>query len=115
MIGRHVKSGWYGLDDGEIVRWEPLGSAMTDVLVKDVATGRLCWYASHSLTPIDGLGPLPSREAAREVNREQMLRSLEEIREQHVEDWHRPWPGMEFCKALFGKAVDGAIADLRKR
>lgn len=113
MIGRHVKSGWHSLVDGEIVQWEPFGAALTDVLVRDVASGKLSWYASHGLKPIDGKGPLPSRDEAREVNRRTMEASLEKIREQHVRDWRRPWPGAEHGKAIVGRAIDGALTSVR--
>ena len=81
MIGRHVRSGWSGLDDGEILEWEPFGAGLTDVLVKDVASGKLTWYASHSLTPIDGLGPLPSRAEVRKIREEETAASLKKIAE----------------------------------
>jgi len=114
MIGRHVKSAWHGLTDGEIVKWEPLGAAMTDVLVRDTATGKESWYASYGLTPIDGKGPLPSRSKAQERNRQAMETSLEAIRAQHVKEWHKPWPGAEFGKAILGRSIDAALADVRK-
>lgn len=112
MIGRRVKSAWQGLADGTIERWEPLGAAGCDVLVRDTS-GHLCWYASHSLTPIDGLGPLPSRREAQEQARENTLASLQAIRAKHIAEWHEPWPGCEHGKAIIGRAIDGAIKDLK--
>ena len=109
MIGRHVSSAWYGLVDGVIERWEPLGCAATDVLVRDVTSGSLCWYASHSLTPIDRLGSLPSRRDAQDTARREQLASLQAIRAQHVVAWCEPWPGSEHGKAILGRAIDGAI------
>jgi hypothetical protein len=114
MIGRRVKSLWHGLVDGEIIEWQPLGAAMTDVFVRDNATGKTSWYASYGLTPIDGKGPLPSRREAQERNRQETERSLEKIREQHIRDWDRPWPGMNFGKVHLGRAIDAALADVRK-
>jgi len=114
MIGRHVESKWHGLADGEIIQWAPFGAAMTDVLVRDVGSGRLSWYASHGLTPIDGNGPLPSRAEVRESRRGEMQASLEKIRAQHVQDWNQPWPGAEFGKAIVGRAIDAALAGVRE-
>ena len=79
MIGRHVKSGWHGLVDGEILQWEPFGAGMTDVLVRDVVSGKLSWYASHDLTPIDGQGPLPARTEVRKLREAEMKVSLGKI------------------------------------
>lgn len=111
MIGRRVS-----VDGrtGRVRQWEPLGSAMTDALVA-FDDGSLCWYASYGLVPADGVGPLPSRRAARERADQQLLGSLERIREQHVQDWHRRWPGVEFGKAILGRSLDGAIADVAAR
>lgn len=111
MIGRKVRDAWYGLNAGEVIRWEPIGAAMTDVLVRD-ENGHECWYASHSLTPIDGLGPLPSRHEAQDRARSQTLASLKAIREQHVAEFHKPWPGCEHGKTIIGRAIDGAITAL---
>lgn len=110
MIGRRVREFWGTV--GTVERWEPLGAAMCDALVIH-DDGSRCWYASHSLTPIDGLGPLPSRRVAREHARESHLRSLRAIRRQHVAAFDRErWPGCEFAKAIVGRMIDGAIADV---
>lgn len=115
MIGRHVSSAWYGLVDGVIERWEPLGCAATDVLVRDVTSGSLCWYASHSFTPIDGLGPLPSRSEAQLQRDHEIATSLQTIRDGLIADWCKPWPGAEHGKAIIGRSLDGAIADVQAR
>jgi hypothetical protein len=86
MIGRRVKSGWHGLVDGEIIQWEPFGAGMTDVLVKDAASGKLTWYASHGLSPIDGKGPLPSREAVRKIRDAEMAESMKKIGERWAKE-----------------------------
>lgn len=90
MIGRHVKSGWHGLVDGEILQWEPFGAGTTDVLVRDVASGKLSWYASHGLTPIDGQGPLPSRTEVRKLREAEMAVSLGKIAERWAKQPPRP-------------------------
>lgn len=117
MIGRVVSSAWHGLTRGEIIQREPHLAAMCDVLVRD-DSGRLCWYASHALTPIDGLGPLPSRREAQETRRLEMVAQLETIRAQHVAacaPGGERWPGCEFAKVIIGKAIDGALASTRSR
>jgi hypothetical protein len=90
MIGRHVKSGWHGLIDGVILQWEPFGAGTTDVLVRDVASGKLSWYASHGLTPIDGQGPLPSRTEVRKLREAEMKVSLGKIAERWAKEPPRP-------------------------
>lgn len=86
MTGRHVKSGWHGLVDGEIIQWEPFGAGGTDVLVKDVASGHLTWHASHGLTPIDDKGPLPSRSAVRRIREAEMKESMKKIGERWAKE-----------------------------
>lgn len=86
MIGRRVKSGWHGLVDGEIIQWEPFGAGGTDVLVRDVASGRLSWYASHGLTPIDGMGPLPSRSEVRKIREAEMADAMKKIGERWAKE-----------------------------
>jgi hypothetical protein len=86
MIGRRVKSGWHGLVDGEIIQWEPFGAGGTDVLVKDVTSGHLSWYASHGLTPIDGKGPLPSRSEVRRIREAEMEGSMKKIGERWAKE-----------------------------
>lgn len=86
MIGRRVKSGWHGLIDGEILQWEPFGAGGTDVLVKDAESGRLVWYASHGLKPIDGKGPLPSRTKVREIRDAEMKEDLKKIGERWAKE-----------------------------
>lgn len=90
MIGRHVKSGWSGLADGEILEWEPFRASGTDVLVKDVATGKLTWHGSHGLTPIDGRGPLPSRTEVRKIRDEEIAASMRKIAERWANEPPRP-------------------------
>lgn len=41
-----------------------------------------------------------------------IIASLRAIRAQHIKDWHRPWPGMEFGKGMFGMMLDSAIKEL---
>jgi hypothetical protein len=113
MIGRKVKTFWG--ETGEVIDWKPLQYNMCDVTVKhDLKPypGYVCTHGSTSLRPIDGLGPLPSRAEAREAARVETLRSLKTIRAQHVRDFYKPWPGLEFGKAILGKSIDNAIAEL---
>jgi len=110
MVGRKVKSTWGRT--GEVVKWEPLGAGMTDTLVQH--DDGLCWHASHSLKPIDDLGPLPSRREAQEAARVQALDSLRAIRADHVANFNKPWPGCEHGKAILGRAIDGAIKELSR-
>ncbi len=62
MIGRKVRGMWSG-DEGEVLRWEPLGVGLTDVLVQ-TSRGPV-WVSSTDLKPTDGLGPLPNRRGLR--------------------------------------------------
>lgn len=111
MVGRFV-SGW-GVA-GEVVKWEPLGSGMCDVLVR-CGNGRLVWAASHSLSPTDGLGLLPSRSTAREIARARSITQLRAIRANHIERLNEAWPGAEFGKAIIGRAIDAALNELEKK
>ena len=78
------------LVDGKILQWEPFGAGTTDVLVRDVASGKLSWYASHGLTPIDGQGPLPSRTEVRKLRETEMAASLGKIAERWAKEPPRP-------------------------
>jgi hypothetical protein len=113
MIGRKVHTGYHGTT-GTVVQWEPLGAGMTDILVEH-DDGSLCWYGSGGCRPIDGRGALPSRQAAREAADHKALIQLQKIREDLISEWHYPWPGAEHGKAIIGKAIDGAIADVKER
>jgi hypothetical protein len=111
MIGRRVKAPWDG--DGEVVKWEPLGAAMCDALVR-FDSGREVWHGSHSLRPIDGLGELPSRRTAQEVARHRSIASLQVILSNHIRDFNKPWLGCEHGKAIIGNAIVGAIRELEE-
>lgn len=114
MIGRRVQAFWGEV--GTVVRWEPLSAAMHDTLVR-YDYGEECWYASHTLKPIDGQGPLPSRQEAQEKARQESLTSLRKIRQQLVDEIKdgKPWPGIEFGKGHLGQAIDSAIKELEKK
>lgn len=113
MIGRKVQSSWHNVR-GTVVRWEPLSAALCDVLIQR-EDGRNIWLASTDCKPTDGRGPLPSRADARERARTQTLAQLNAIRAQFVEEFRTvPWPGTEFGKGHFGRALDGAIADVAR-
>jgi hypothetical protein len=99
---------------GVVVKWDPCSAAMCDAFVV-FRDGSECWHSSHEFQPDDDLGPLPSREEARKVAREESVCTLREIRAQHVRDFHKAWPGAEFGKAHFGMMVDGAIGDTEEK
>ena len=111
MVGRRVAAS-YGAGPGVIVKWEPYGAGMTDVLVEH-DDGKRMWHASSGLRAADGLGPLPSRREAEEARRLESIGQLEAIRAQHVRDFDKPWPGAEHGKALVGMGIDAALADLK--
>lgn len=108
MIGRRVTC-YDG--DGVVTGWEPCGAGMCDARV-EFAGGRVVWYASSALKPIDGEGPLPNRQAACASERHVALRQLRKIRANHVRNFGTPWPGCEFGKTILGQAIDGAIAEV---
>lgn len=99
-----------------IERYDPLGSALCDVLVRELEgsdAGREFWVASHSLR-LEGGGKMPHRgELRRQADRE-TVSSLEEIRALHVRDFHKRWPGMEFGKAHFGQMIDRAFEEIKE-
>lgn len=116
MIGRRVATRVYrnnvgGDETGVVVEWQPLGPALTDALVR-FEDGYECWYGSHELKPVDGLGPLPSRAGAQKAADAVAVRQLRSIRAAHVRNFGEPWPGLEFGKVLFGQALDGALEEL---
>lgn len=98
--------------EGKVLRYEPLGSGMCDTLI--AAGGKEFWVASHELRRVDGVR-IPSRQERRRDADKEALTSLREIRRQHVEDFLKPWPGLEHGKALLGQMIDGAIADIEER
>ena len=111
MEGRRVRAPWDGV--GVVVKWKPLSSGMCDSLVR-FEDGREVWHASHTLRPVEGR-PLPSRAEAREEADRRTLAQLQAIRGRLVNEWHRPWPGAEHGKAMVGKAIDGAIEEVRQK
>jgi len=98
---------------GTVMQWEPLSSGMCDALVT-LDDGSTCWFASRELRPADNLGPLPSRHEAQEAARIKTIAQLKAIREAHVRDFHKPWQGMEYGKAIVGRALDEAIKTVEK-
>lgn len=99
---------------GTVVEWQPLGPALCDILVRE-DSGRMCWYASHAVGVADGLGPLPSRRDAQAAADAKALVMLRAIRKQHVAEFHKPWPGAEHGKAIVGRAIDAALAEVSRR
>lgn len=107
LVGRkvHTSDGY----DGIIVKHEPLSSSMCDVLVER-ADGYQCRYSSSwpNVTPLDGIA-FPTRAEYRQAALQETLSSLEAIKAQHIRDFHKPWRGAEFAKAIIGNAIVGAI------
>jgi hypothetical protein len=95
---------------GTVARYEPLGAGMCDVLFSG-DDGREVWVASHECKRLDG-SALPSRRSLIEQADRERLRSLRMIREQHIQEFHKPWPGMEFGKAHFGQMIDAVLGDI---
>jgi len=69
--------------------------------------------------PIPTLGPSCGQcddEAAREARRRErnapVIAQLQAMRVGLVQDWHEPWPGINFCKALAGQSIDSVLTDL---
>jgi hypothetical protein len=91
------------MHDFTVLKWEPLSAAMTDALV-ELPDGRQMWVASHTLPGWAGL-----RQRVREIAVETQRQQLLQIRANFVAEWHRPWPGCEFAKALIGRAIDAAL------
>lgn len=63
----------------------------------------------HFCSECDHIAAANARRAA--INAP-IIAQLQAIRAQHIADWDKPWPGMEFGKALFGMSLDAAIKDL---
>lgn len=88
---------------------------MNDVLLER-PDGSVIWVSSHSLTPTDGGAPLASRQEARHAADLEAQQSLAAIRAKFIaEDWHRPWRGAEFGKAIIGNAIVGAEREVAER
>ena len=102
-------------DEGIVVKHEPLSTGMCDILIRR-DDGSEIWCASSDCRLVPGGEKLtPTRRELRRMADEEALVQLKAIREQHIAEWNKPWPGMEFCKTLFGRNVDDAIADVRER
>lgn len=114
MVGRRVRAPYHKIE-GVVLRWEPLGAALCDVLVRDDA-GRECWIGSGDARPADDRGPLPTRAAAIRAAAERAERDLTQIRADLVTEIRTgaAWPGAEHGKAILGRAVDGALAEVRR-
>lgn len=106
MIGRKV-TGWQ-CSSGEIIRWTPLSASLCDVLIL-LENGTECWFSSDSLKPVDDKGPLLSRNEFRRTTDKITLKQLQQIRDDLIRDFNKPWPGMEFGKAHMGIALNQAI------
>ncbi len=52
------------------------------------------------------------RDRQRAANAPLLAWAMEERARFLAEDWRRPWPGMEFCKGIYGMSLDKMIRDL---
>ena len=86
----------------EVIRWEPLGSGLTDTLVR-FDDGSECWLASRELTG------MPSRRGAVCAANAETTRALRAILKQHIAAFHEAWPGCECGKVSIGNAIVAAI------
>ncbi len=55
---------------------------------------------------------IAAANARRDAVNAPIIESLKAIRAQHLKEWHRPWPGLEFGKAMFGMMLDKALVSL---
>jgi len=55
--------------------------------------------------------PAPPAPPKRKPEEELVIEQLRGILRSHVQDFHKPWPGMEFGKTIFGNSILGALAD----
>jgi len=39
------------------------------------------------------------------------IESMRKMRADHIRDWNKPWPGMNFAKAIVGRMIDAVISD----
>ena len=113
MIGRRVRP-WGNPQWGIVEKWEPLLEGRCDTLIR-FEDGTCCWYASDMLIRPEEDPPLPTRLAARVAADRSTLASLRKIREGLVKGFNERWPGAEHGKAILGKAIDGALAKVKKR
>lgn len=96
-------------ETGIVLKHEPLGSGMCDTMIR--LAGREIWVSSHELKRTDNL-PVPNRAVLIREAEKESLASLREIRDQHIRDFNKPWPGIEHGKAIFGMAITTAINSL---
>jgi hypothetical protein len=104
-----------GKEPVTIETWSPFGAAMCDVRVR-TETGRVYWTSLHMLRPEENAPAFPRRGEIQTQRDRETLASLEKIRADlvsEIRDPSRRWPGMEFAKAIVGRSIDGAIADVK--
>jgi hypothetical protein len=41
-----------------------------------------------------------------------MIAQLLQIRAGLIQDWNKPWPGMNFAKGMLGQSIDAVLAEL---
>ena len=83
------------------------------------ATGPVFYCKEHSVPTLGDSCAECDERAARKATRAsknaEAIAQLRSIRASLVAGWYKPWPGEEHAKALVGRAIDGAIADLEGR
>lgn len=113
LVGTKVKVSYAPSRIGEVIKYEPLSPAMTDCLLR-FQDGKECWYASSDLLDLEN-NRLPSRQAIIALAEKESLEQLKQIKKGLIQEWNRPWHGMEFCKALFGKNLNSAIKEIESK
>lgn len=98
---------------GVVVKWEPLGTSMTDALVR-YDDGTEMWVTSSTLRP-EGGTVLPTRAQAIRAADEKALADLKAARERLIAEFGEKWQGAEFGKAQVGTSLNQAIAEVEAR
>lgn len=71
----------------------------------DCACGCCSTYRVHAAERL-------AKRRAEEADKAEQIGSLRKILRDHVEDFHRPWPGLDFAKTHFGNMVLNALERL---
>lgn len=113
-VGRRISNWRRGARrEGVVIKHEPVTHALNDALV-DYGDGDECWTSLHACKPVDGLGPLPDRQAAIREAEEEHRASLRKILRDHVAAHVRGerWKGCDFGRAIIGNAILEAMKSI---